>query len=614
MPRTKEYIQKLSQQMIENDDKLIKHYQQIDRMINLDWDLPKEIKALKWMRKVISTDPQSALKTATRTLSTEEPVPYYQPTNPNPDTQKEASKTEMNLLWQLKQADKRSKNRIVSDIVESSLRYDKVVAQTIPLKWQLEGQADMEGEMPSRYKAAENLGSFMVIVHNPKNIHARWTPLGLDAVLSAKVMSAREAIAFYGKNADELKMDVEDEEGEMFVTVFDYWDYDQRLTWCSAPKEIREMATPLDEEYVFIEDEMEMDFLGGWTVAEGGTSLEVEQENSVRPLLGTIAKSDLWETQNIAQSISFSEAIGYSAAPRYKISGPASDEVQVDYGDINKPIRLRGGEDVTPMQPPTIDQNLLHIADRIQAAMDKDTVAKLLQNLDLPSGTAFATVNAMIKTATSALEPHKQLAERALADIMENMLRWTHYTKDPLRGYGYHENDVGEQYKIEPEFINPSGIYIDVKLSAHVPTDYLQRIEAAIALNQQLEFPMEEAYKHLDVTNPDVIRDKWEQERLSAHELQLYMRQRAADTDLQIQAKQMQMQMQAQQAAQQQQAPPTQSEQRLNRQGGSPNPQQMRRAMQGNPARTGNSPNQSNPERNLRERVNRQDSAGEETL
>lgn len=645
MNKSQKRILDIADRMVENDKDLVSHYEGIDAMVNSEWNLPSEIAALKWMRKVISSDPQSALETARRTLSTIEPIPFYQPTNKNEETKIAASEIEMNLLWQLKQANKRSKKDLVGDIVESALRYDKVCVQTIPLKWQMEGQAEMEGEIPTRYRAAKNKGGFIVEVHNPKDVHDRWTPLGLDAVLLAKTMSSREAVGFYGDVARELKEKAEEFDEETFVTVFDYWDYDRRLITCTEPTRHRHKQKPTASKYVFVDSEddeetFNMEFLGGWTIKEGGSSLDVAKQHSVRPMLGMIEKTGLWETQNIIQSIVTSEVIGYSAAPRLKITGPDSEGVRVDYGDINKPLRLKPGEDVEQMTPPVMDQNMMHVNDRIQAAIDKYTVAKSLQNLDFPSGTAFATVNAVIKSATAALDPFKSLAEDAIADILENILLWTHFTEEPLVGYGYKEDDMGHQYILESKYIDPANVYIDVKLTAHVPTDYLQRIEAAIAMKNQLNFPKDESYKHLDVTNPDQLVDKWRQERLDDHEFQLRMREMAADTDLRIQQKQMALQMQAQQAAQQAQmrqqmqmqrgnvgqrvSRPTESQaevqrairQQLGQNGGertgTPRNEALTEAVRGNPARTGISPNQSNPQGNLREQRTFRAKGGEE--
>lgn len=635
-----EYIQGLANEMVNNDSNRNELFNKIDRMINLQWDLPEEIRKLKWMRKVVSTDPQSALKTAIRTLSTIEPVPFYQPTNPNEETKQAASEIEMNLLWQLKQANKRSEHNIVADCVESALRYDTIAVQTIPIKWQLKAMEDMGGDAPTRYRAAKNLGAFMVITHKPKGIHARYTPLGLDKVLVVKVMKADEAIAFWGKKRTrDLIEDVEDEKGEVFVTVFDYWDYNQRITWAANNGNSFSQQMPKAKDYVFLDEEMELPFLP-WTIKKGGTSLEFAEEYAVRPMLGTIAHSQMWETQNIMKSIVNSEAIGYSAAPRLKVVGPDSGNIRVDYGDINKPLRLKPGEDVEQMNPPQLDENLLHLLDRIQAVMDKDTVAKSLQNLDFPSGTAFATVNAVIKSATAALDPYKELGQQAIAGIFENMLRWTAHTKDSLIGYGYKDSNMGNQYVLKPEYIDPANIYIDVKLSAHVPTDYLQRIEAAIAMKNQLNFPKEDAYKELDVTNPDQLIDKWRQERLDDHEFELRMRDIQFDHDLRNQKKQMALQMQAQQAAQQAQmrqqmqmqrgnvgqrvSRPTESRaevqqairQQLGQNGGertgAPRNEALAQAVQGNPAKTGVSPNQSNPQGNLREQRTFRAKGGEE--
>jgi hypothetical protein len=592
--------------MIQNDKDYIRLCEKIDDMINLRWELPFDNDELSWLRAVPSTDPQTALKTGVRTLSTVEPIPEYQPLNANEGTKASASEIEQNLLWQLKQSNKRSKHKIVPDIVESSLRYDKTVVQVIPLTWQLEGMLEMDSEdLPTRYKAAKKLGGFMVITHSPKDIHARFTPLGLDAVLSVTVMNTNEAIAFYGEKADSLREAIREAEQETWVTVYDYWDYEKHVVMTSEP---HDSATkrPQSTKHVLVNAEMELPFLP-WVVKQGGTSLETEEQYSARPMLGTIAHSDMWETQNIALSLAFGEALEYAASPNLIIQGPNSDEVRVDYGNINKPLRMKPGEDAKEFPKPRIDENLLHIYDRISAMFSRDTVARVLQDLDVPSGSAFATVNAIIKTATAVLEPYKQLAEETLSGVFELMLRWTHYTEEDMIGFGYHKEDKGAQYILKPKHIDTENIYIDVKLSANVPTDYLQRIEAAIALIKQLDYPKKEAYKQLDVPNPDQIIDERRQEMLTEQEIQLEMKKRADAQQLKTQQAQMQMQQQVQMQAQQMMArrQPEQTE-------ASRRPS-MSQAVSMNPARTGISPNQSNPQGNTRETRTNQDRGGQQT-
>lgn len=625
----------VAKEMIDSEAARIELLEKIDQMVDLDYKLPKEMSELKWMRTIVSTDPLAVITTGVRTLSTVEPGVFVQPLNDNPETKTSTNELEQNLLWQLRQASKRAKNDIVGDVVESSLRYDMVVTGTFPIKWQLKGSNKVVSS--HRLKSAMKSGGFMVLIENPKNVFARFSSLGLDAILIRKVMTSREACNFYGDQAIKLFKDIQDETQETFVTVFDYWDYDARIVWCTAPSTDPKLAQPTEKKYTIIKEKMPLTFLP-WTVNIGGTSLAGTAGTGVRPILGPIAQTNMWETQNIAQSLAFAEAIAYSAAPRGVVYSFADDEIRIDYGDINKPVRLRPGEEYKQLNPPGIDENLLHVYDRTGASMDKLTGIKNLANLDPPSGTAFATVNAVIKAATSALDPAKKLAEEALGGICENMIRWTAFTKDDMIGFGYKNADKGKQFRSKPDMIQEDKIYVDVQLSAHVPTDRIQRINAAGMLNRDLEFSLEDAYAELDIANTEEIRDRWNQEQLDRAILDSKIKELMAQTDLKIEAARMQIEMQAQeqmaqkqmerdqqmqeQAAQQaQQAGGQQTANTMQSRNPGANPQTIMGGQRGvpaqggagfNPAQGGQSPNTADPENQVRERVNNSDRGGGE--
>ena len=623
-------------ELIRNDQERNDHFAKIDDMVELNYTLPKELSELKHMRNIVSTDPLSAITTGRRTLATVQPSVFIQPLNQKLRTKEMANETEKILLWQLRQAGFRAQKDIIGDVVESALRYDMTAVLTIPIKWQLEGQLG-KGISKNRYDAAKNYGGFMVGVENPKNVHVRHSALGLETVLVAKVMRAKDVCTFFGERANELYEAIKDSKKEMFVTLFDSWEYDMRVVYCTAPVEYATAtASATDLKYEIIREEIDIPFLP-WTIKEGGTSLSSGVQHGYRGLLSPIAHTNMWETQNLARSLAFAEAIAYSAAPRGVVYSYSDDSIRIDYGDINNPIYLKPGEEYKQLNPPGIDENLLHVFDRTGADINKLTGVKNLTDLDAPAGTAFATVNAVIKAATSSLDPGKTLAEKTLAGIMEDMLMWTNHTKETIVGFGDSADEMGKKLSRSHKHIDPNRIFIEVKLSASVPTDKLQKINAASMLNRDLNFSKEDAYKELDVANPDEIVMRWEQEqyneaelrnRIKRMEFEVDLEQRQAmlmmETGIQQQAQQMQMQqqqqVQQQQVAQQQQgqAQQAQLEAELQGQQGQPlppsGPQQTRtgearkeaqsQALQGqgfNPAVGGSSPNEADPEQFLRE-------------
>lgn len=616
-----------NKELILNDKKRNNHFRKIDQMIELDYTLPEELSELKHMRDIVSTDPLSAITVGRRTLATVKPSVFLQPLNDRLKTKQMANETEQILLWQLRQAANRGRKDIIGDIVESALRYDMTAVLTIPIKWQLEGQLGM-GLSKERYSAAKDYGGFMISVENPQNVHTRYSPLGLETVLVTKVMRAVDVCTFYGDVADDLWRAIKDSEKELYVTVFDSWEYDARVVYCTEPVERPDgRVDATDVAFELIREEMDLPFLP-WSIKEGGTSLATNVEHSYRGILSPIAHTNMWETQNLARSLAFAEAIAYSAAPRGVIYSYSDDEIRIDYGDINNPIYLKPGEEYKQINPPTIDQNLLMIFNQTGEDINKLTGVKNLTTLDAPSGTAFATVNAIIKAATSALDPAKLLAEQTIGGVMEDMLMWTAHTKEEIVGFSDIDGEVGKKLARSYKHIDPNRLFIEVKLSPHVPTDRLQKINAASLLNRDLSFSKEDAFKELDVSNPEEIIARYRQEQFDEAELRNRLKRMESEVDLEIMAQklqieygmqaqmQQQQQQQVQAQAQQAQAQQQQAQAQAQAQGqlppgmapeartGAPRGAAQSQALQGqgfNPAAGGISPNEADPEQFLRE-------------
>ena len=530
------YYRGLWKEMISNDNDKINHWKKIDKAVELDYKLPEALANQAWMREIISTVPLAVIVTGKKVLTTIEVRFFIQPLNDEPETIKRANALEQNLLWQFLQMDKRGRNAFIPELVESALRYDSIAAFTVPVNWQI------EGDTSSQYKDALNKGGFMTVIENPKDIHARFSPLGLDMVLCSKVMLAREAVKFYGEKADKLAVAIKDVEEEMYVSSFDFWSFDDRVTWLSEPVPHPELVEPGPGGYIIEKGDMKLPFLP-WTIVEGGTSLAAALDHKVRPILGPIVHTEQWELMCLVQSMAFSEVTAYRAAPRGIVTSPTGETVRIDYGDINAQIILKPGEKYEKVDPPAIDGNLLLVYDRIEGAFNQLTGLRALAELDTPSGTAFATVNAQIKQATTALDPPKKLAERALSNIAENILRWTAHTGDDLVGYGFQDANTGVELVQKKEYIDPEELYVTAMLSHHIPTDELQQINAAITMMNELGISFIDAAKKLDIANPEELLARANQEKLNNAAVDRKIREMDAELDLKILADRMELEM-----------------------------------------------------------------------
>jgi hypothetical protein len=541
-------------EMIDNDTDRNKLYEGIDDMFHNDWDLPEELSNIRWVHKVISSDPRDALMTATRVLSTVRPKLTYQPLAPGPDNLANATIIERALLWHWDNASRRPKSRPTRNITHSAVRYDMVPLQVVYLPYQFKALAAINSTS-RRAKAAMRYGPFAIVVHNAKDVHAISSEYMLEQVLLSKVMKANEFVAYWGDRAKEIKEKMEDE-ALQYITVLDYMDYDRRVVYASLQDHTSLEIVPTGG-VVIVDEKHDLPFLP-WVVKDGGLTIESDSDKSVMPMLQTIYQTKQWDTVNIVRTLTASETIAYAAAPRGKKRGPAPEEINVDYGEPGRNVELQPGEDYEQLSPPQIDRALTEINDRETAAMNKSTVAQLLQNIDLPSGLAFATINAALQTATSALDPAKEVAEAAHAEAFRHMLEWLDYTGDTLIAYDNREGvPRGTQIAIrggdEPDF-DVENLYLSVKLTAHIPTDQVQRINAAVMLVERLKMSTARALEMVDVTDPDQVIEEWQQEQIDQFIMQMRL-QAIAQQQAMAQQQQMAMAQGMQWLAQQQAQP-----------------------------------------------------------
>ena len=117
-----DWYKSLWTEMLRSDEKKVKHFKEIDKVIEFGLELPPELKKLKWMRNIQSTLPVEVMVVGTKVLTTIEPKFFLQPLNSNEQTIKLANEREQNLSWQLQRIDKRHKNGFLGEAVESALR------------------------------------------------------------------------------------------------------------------------------------------------------------------------------------------------------------------------------------------------------------------------------------------------------------------------------------------------------------------------------------------------------------------------------------------------------------------------------------------------------------
>lgn len=558
MPKDQAYIKTLSVDLMEANANRNRMLRAMDDFYQSRWQMPAPLNNMKWIHKVVTTDPHDAVRAGTRVLSALDPAIRLQPLMNDEANKIKANEWEQQLKWYFVNASLRRRATVLSDMVMSALLYDMVAVQVMYLPYQAREEKSIQRDSMD-YRSRERFGPFVLTVHNPQNVYPLDSTVGLEGALSVRTMRIHEVAAEWGNKASMLLMAAAGDSAENqmnWVTVYDYWDNEMRYVW-GVPGQERVEHAPHAAAGIDILPPTRHD-MGWmpWVIRQGGTNLFSSSEHRLNPMLYSVYESGQWDTQNIAETLAVSEVISYAAAPRGKVSGPSYEGVERKFGEPGNLVWEMPGHSYTSEPAPQIDAGLFTIVDRISSRIDKSTVARILQNADIAPNTAFSTLNLATQTALGALKPYKHLAEVSVADILTTMLLWIKQMNEPAYAYGFSGEYSGRQMRIDPAEIEPSAIYIDVELKPDVPTDRLQRINAGRIL-QSMGVSKRRSIEETGITDPEQAIQEGYYDQLLENMMQIEMRrtQHAAELEMQLQSQQamMGLQQQMQQAQQEQQ-------------------------------------------------------------
>jgi hypothetical protein len=560
MPKKFSWFTDQASAMYERDKKLRLMQEAMERMSHLDYTLPASMQRLDWVRKIVSTAPFDALRAATRALANLDERIKLEPVSilgedDDPEglnARRKANAVEKTLKWQLDLLAERQ-GTFRSDIVRSAVLYDEVVFQIIHLPTQKKIM-EQKGDGSMRYQAALRGGDFAIVLYDPKTVHVRYSRFMAEAVLAVTVMEPQEIVDFWGKSADAIKTRMDDDDAPDKYTVFEYCDYEQRCIWC-VEGEDEERGGSADEAIQLVPPEKNPYPFLPWVAVRGGTNIDTAPEYQRIPMLAPIYWVEAWGTTNITGTLLGSKTLAEAMRPTMKAGGAAPEDVQVDFtepgGMIVEPI----GTTVSDMVQKQMDPAMAAFADKLEAAIEKTTIARVLVTADTQAGESFSGYNLRVQTAIGSLTPFKEVAERAVAQALKLMLYWCHFTKTPIVGYGKGKKDAGKRYEISPEDINPERLYLTIELTPDVPLDRQQRVNSAIMMADKMHVSARYLLEYLGETDPDgVIREKMQEDFLFAiHQGKMQMIAADASGQLQQMAQQLAMQMMQQQMEQAQQ-------------------------------------------------------------
>ena len=563
MSDKKQRIRNIAKRLIDQHKNLRLAQQDYERMSRLIYTLPDPLNKYPWARLDMSTAPYNALRGGKAALSNLDEKVTVAPISISTDDEtlgakERANQWEYTLSHVLGRTAKRRAN-FRGSVIWDALVYDEICAQVVhlPTMFRIAGP-----ESNVRKKAALRHGDWAIRLVNPQKLYVEYSDFMVERVLQLQLKTAQEIVDYWGDAAKTIRNRIKrkEEHAKMNYFEFDYVDYENRFVWVveakpgqSIPLEDKGITILKPEPWLTDEDGKPVPFLP-WVCVAGGTQTEDLPEYQRKPMMFAIRQTEMWANDNIMRTLNMSQAIAEAGTPRDIFGGPSSEDIEIDYGEPGARIDLGPMQEYERIQRLGLDPSFSEYTDRLEAEIKRATVAEVLIT-GAPVGEIAAgyAYHLEIQTALASLGPWKNLGERFYERLHETILLMAHYRAEDIVAH----DTKAKEYIIRWNDINPDRIEVKVELQPEVPVDKVQKIQAAIAMSQNLETPTRRILEWMGETDPEGLQKEYWKEQLNRAEMmgRLERIRRMASGELEQMAAEMAQGMIQQQMQQQQQAP-----------------------------------------------------------
>jgi hypothetical protein len=499
----------------------------IDQAIKGEWDMPEELEQIDWVHKMVDPSFAITVEASIRILDDVNPEITIQPYDPLLGDADLADQHEKGVKWLLDGASRRRAATVVQDIIASACKYAEVGVDVVYLPQQIK-DIKAAGGNAKRYEAMNRKGPFAVIVHNPRNVYPRYSDYGLEECAIEEMYDPHDIVDLWGTKADELKKRV----GEMktgteplMVKMVDYMSYDWRAVWVE-PEDGGDIIELVREEWKW-------PFLPR-VVRMGGTNIEKDSDHARRPFLANMYHFDMYDTMNRVRTLRVSDMIRTAATPRSTFVSDTRKAPDIDASTGDLHTHITTDEQLADRRQWPADPAMTQLYGELQANHQEGTLSKLLLGGDIPAGAAFASINLVTHSALAALKTPRRLAARTVADVIETMLLWLHYSEDTAVAYYTGVSGETESFLIDGKDVVPENLYVNVELRADLPTDSQSRTVTARA---QIDAGLNSragAMGDIGIQNVTEVQEQLMEERLLENMLQTEMRNDTFMADQQI--------------------------------------------------------------------------------
>ena len=246
-------------------------------------------------------------------------------------------------------------------------------------------------------------------------------------------------------------------------TLCHYWDYKHRYTWVQG-----------NDELPLVQEEHNLPFIPIVAKLGEGSMLFDSPEYQNQPFLYTFAKSSLWERENLALTVLYSNIFAIGANPMFiEKLNPQGEGPTYDFTEPGGVVRIPSGADWGPVaNKGVIDPSILQGWELAETKASESTIYDQALGEPLSGNAPFSMVALLHQAGRLPLIVPQRKASTAIAAAVKKALVW--YKREPEKGYDY-AHIFG---KLEAKQI-PEQFDLQAHLDVNLPQDKLQQANVA---------------------------------------------------------------------------------------------------------------------------------------
>lgn len=307
---------------------------------------------------------------------------------------------------------------------------------------------------------------YMYETWSPRTCYPRRGRLGLTALYREVNMTVRQIRQDWGTMADKA---LGTRSGGDTVTYGEWWDLEKQAAW------VRGTNQPIlfqDHDLPFLPMEH--------TLTEGSTQLFEKVQEQLRPFLYKLAKSGLWNRENLLLTTFFTLIFAIGGNPMYIYRRNTPNKVMsVDWSKPGGVIPLDQGEDFGALTKNVIDPSLMQGMQMVQEKLGDSTMYKQALGQPMGTNTPYSLVALLSQSGRLPLISPQRRLGWMISSLIYKSFQWMRET-----GEGGKRTALGDmRLEFDPSVI-PEDLDIQSELSIDLPQDKLSMANIAKLLVQ----------------------------------------------------------------------------------------------------------------------------------